>query len=243
MSLRGSRARGLSPDRAQKLAALLVVITLIKGLLFAALVPAWQAPDEPNYFKEIVSLAESGSFVSVTGHPPLYAVAAYIPYELAGAEQSNKVLAVRLLSVVCVSIAVYFTFKTARVVFPKEPFIQILAPAVATFNPQFTFIGASVNSDSMIAMWFSIITYLSVLIIRDSLDWKKSAGILALCVLAGLTKQRVYFLYPVILGVVAYGGYLRLGGRWSRFWSGELRARDVAVGAGCIGVALLSWTP
>ncbi|MCL5291454.1 MAG: DUF2142 domain-containing protein [Actinobacteria bacterium] len=228
-------------DRARVAAILLVAITLVKGLLFASLVPAWEAPDEQKYFAEVSRLADRGELRSLTGHPLLYSVAAYLPYKLGGKSESNRVLAVRLLSVLFTAVTVLFTYKVARTVFPENEFIQVLAPAVATFNPQFTFIGASVNSDSMIAMWFSVIAYLSVLVMRDSLDFKKGIAILALSIAGALTKQRIYALYPIVLAVMGYGLVRRSKASWSNFWEGAIKLRDVALAATFVGVIFASW--
>lgn len=187
------------------IAALLIAITIFKGLLFAVLVPAWEAPDEGGYYREIVRLAETGELQSLTGHPQLYAIASYLPYRIAGESEAAKVVAIRLVSILCTSVAVLFVFLAARAIFPGNAFIQIVAPSIATFNPQFTFMGSAINSDAMVTMWAAIVVYLSIMIVKDGLGYRKGIALLLVLIAGTLTKQRMAVVYPIAIGAVAFG--------------------------------------
>ncbi len=223
-----------------KLAVLnLLAITLVKGFLYAAVVPAWQAPDEPAYFKEIVALA-GGELKSFTGHPLLYAMASYLPYEVGG-EGYGKILAVRLLSVFFTAISVFFVYKIAKYVLPNEQFVHIMAPAIATFIPQFTFIGASVNSDSMVAAIFSIMTYLSVIVIKEGLNLKRFAAIVCAGVAGFFTKERIIIAFPLIGIVLVYGLIVRYKDKWTAFWEGNLSIREAIFFISSLVAAVMLW--
>lgn len=46
----------------QDFVILLLILTFVKGLLWLAIIPIWQAPDEANHFAYVQFLAESGKF-------------------------------------------------------------------------------------------------------------------------------------------------------------------------------------
>ncbi len=54
------RACGESDDGGWRWAALLVGLALVRGLLYAALIPPWQAPDEPWHFRQAWRIARGG---------------------------------------------------------------------------------------------------------------------------------------------------------------------------------------
>ncbi|MCL5292164.1 MAG: glycosyltransferase family 39 protein [Actinobacteria bacterium] len=180
------------------------MIVLAKGVLFASAIPAWEGPDEPPYFLEISMLAEKGHFTSVSGHPLLYAVAAYLPYKLSPGEGA-RFLSARLVSVLFAVAAVWLAFLVARELFPDRGLIQVLAPAIVTFNPQFTYISASVNSDAMLIAFSTLAFYIAIRIIREGLKPKLTVALLLTAGAGIFTKQRFLIaLIPLALATL-YG--------------------------------------
>lgn len=219
--------KDLLADRTRLVIFCLIAITVIKGFLYASIVPAWQAPDEPGYFKEI-SVLDQGRFQSFTGHPPLYAVTSYLPYKIAP-EGNARILAVRLVSVFFAVLCVYYAYKSAKCIFPNDKSIQVLAPAIASFVPQFTFISASVNSDSMLAAVFSLLCYLSVLTIKEGLTFKRSIAIISTAAAGVLTKERIIAAFPVIILVLIYGLIVRYKDKLVAYWEGDISAREAVL--------------
>ena len=52
----------MKAPRPRLILALILVVYLVLGILFAANTPAWQAPDEPAHYNYVRYLAENGSF-------------------------------------------------------------------------------------------------------------------------------------------------------------------------------------
>ncbi|MHB0976282.1 MAG: glycosyltransferase family 39 protein [Candidatus Aquicultorales bacterium] len=205
------------------------------------MVPRWEAPDEAKYFSEIYSLADKGSFVSFTGHPQLYSLAAYLPYRLAGSGQDAQVFAVRLIGVVCLVIAVWLTFKTANVVFPTNVFIQVAAPMLVAFVPQLSFIAASINSDTMLMMLGSALVYLTARMVRDGLD-KRLVLMTFLVLLASVNvKQRAVILVPVVLIAIVYVLVTKHGNAVRKFFTAEMGKGEFVFGISALFVAFLFW--
>ncbi|MAG30224.1 MAG: hypothetical protein CL908_04920 [Deltaproteobacteria bacterium] len=115
----------------------------------------------------------------------------------------------RLVSLPFGIATLFFLFKTAELLYPKDRSVAVLATAICAFNPQFTFLHAYINNDTLatalstMAFW-----YLS----RFTLDEKDDPRLLirlGLCTgFALLTKINVVFLLPVALLAIL----LRAGG-------------------------------
>ncbi len=186
------------------LALLMVAACLLQGAVFAAAVPAWRAPDEPGYFGEIRSLADEGRLSSLTGHPPLYPVLGAVPY-LVGPNLKTKIFFVRLMGALFNGVTVWFIYKVAAEVFGEKRLAALLPPAVTAFNMQFNFIGAFVNSDSLLTMVSAIFFYLAMRSMMKSVNLKMGIALAAVAVLGMLSKQRFVVLLPLYLPVLAVG--------------------------------------
>jgi len=156
------------------LAAILIAYTTI-GVLYAALTPTWQVPDEPAHYNYIRALAEGrGLPVIETGdydqaylgrltsgrfppelsiapleyedhQPPLYYLVATSIYLLFG----GAVLPLRLLSVLFGAGLLVVAFGTVRTAFPTRPELALMAAAFIAFIPQHVAMTAGVNNDAL----------------------------------------------------------------------------------------------
>lgn len=190
----------------QKIIISLLVISILNGLLYAIIVPPWQAPDEPFYFKYTRIVVEEGRLptpreTSAAGHPPLYPLISILPYFL-GAPLGRKaqLLLIRLMGVIFSAAVALIGFKTVEVIFPDNDFIQLLVPLFIIFNPQYSFIGASINSDTLLVLLFSLLLYQMVLVVKFSLSWRRVIFLGINIVLGLLTKERFQIaLIPLFL--------------------------------------------
>ena len=171
--------------------SLFYIILLIYGLaggLFAALTPAWQAPDEPahyNYvryvaaqwrFPELVSSCYDQSYLDkLTARrfppeltvdticyefhqPPLYYL---LSASLFGAS-GGSLLALRLFSVLLGAGVVTLAFLIGRLIFPHSPAVAYGVMAFVAFLPMHVAILASVNNDALAELIFAILLLLLV---------------------------------------------------------------------------------
>lgn len=150
----------------------LLLLGALNGILFALIVPAWQAPDEPFYFQYTRILVEERRFphpdeTRAAGHPPLYPIVSVIPY-LFGSPfgERAQLLLIRLMGVIFFLLVGWLGFKTAETIFPENRLIQALVPLLIVFNPQYAFIGASGNSDTLLILLSSLFLYQIVRLIN-----------------------------------------------------------------------------
>jgi hypothetical protein len=235
-----------SPKTNRDFLIILLLLTLVKGILFASVVPKWQAPDEPYYFKYTRILAEEKripvfSETPAVGHPPLFPIIALAPYVLAKPfGNTAQVFSIRLLSVLFSVLAVWIAMATATVIFPENRLARLLLPTFVAFNPQYSFISSSINSDSLLILLFSLCLYQLTVIIRNSITVDRFA-LLLLTVLVGMfTKERFLIMVPAVVLVLALEAHKSMSGKLPKL----LRHNNVLV-AVFIGLYLLlssGWT-
>ncbi|MCL5292166.1 MAG: DUF2142 domain-containing protein [Actinobacteria bacterium] len=206
--LHDRRLDAQSLKRERYLVILMILVGLIEGAVFAAVTPAWRAPDEPQYFKEIESLAGKGEFKSLTGHPPLYPVLASIPY-LLGGSLLKKIFLVRFAGVLFNSLTVWFTYKAAFILFQERRLAILIPPALVAFNPQFNFIGASINSDALLILFSTLFFYLGIKVMKSSMNLRQGSALASVALLGVLSKQRFFVILPLYLPVIAVSVYRR----------------------------------
>lgn len=168
--------------------ALIVVLFLAVGALYAINTPPWQAPDEPAHYNYVAQIAQHGCCpviapgdwdaaeleavkaaqfpedADLSGityedwQPPLYYLAALPVFAATG----GSLIALRLTSLAFgagVVIAAYFV---AARVFPQRKALALATAAFVGFIPQHMAILASVNNDSLAEMLLGILMVIAV---------------------------------------------------------------------------------
>jgi len=156
------------------LVAIVAAYTTI-GVLYAALTPTWQVPDEPAHYNYVRALAEGrglpvlepGDYdqaylerlkserfppelsiepVEYEDHqPPLYYLLATPVYLLFG----GAVLPLRLISVALGALLLVVACGTVRAIFPTRPELALVTTAFVAFIPQHVAMTAGVNNDAL----------------------------------------------------------------------------------------------
>ncbi|MHB0976389.1 MAG: hypothetical protein ACYC1U_04245 [Candidatus Aquicultorales bacterium] len=188
--------------------ALIMVVAVIEGAIFASITPKWHAPDEGKYYREIQTLAETGRFESLTGHPPLYPAVATLPYAFGGTT-SQKVFLIRFLGTLFNAATIWMAYKAASELFQERKLAQLIPPVLIACNLQFNFIGASVNSDALLTLLATTFFYLSIRTLHYPLTAKKALGLTLTGVVGVLIKQRFFVILPLYIPVLAAGLYRR----------------------------------
>lgn len=254
----------------ENLVKLLLVITLLKAIVWAGIVPIWHFPDEQAHFAQVSLYSETGrmraddkrdlseeilisekllgterdwagrnkftfhpeykieytdtvvgkyekeinnialdkrkNFIKheSAAYPPLYYWLGSFFYKLFYQQSLIiRVFAVRFLSILLFIATVFFAFKSAELLFPKN---KVLAQAVAvmvSFQPMFTFVGSGVSSDVLFNLLFMIFIYLCLLIINNGLKAGYLSMIMFLFYLGNLTKRHFIITAPILLGALA----------------------------------------
>jgi len=176
----------------KRIISILLLLGALNGVLFALIVPAWQVPDEPFYFQYTRILVEERRFphpdeTRAAAHPPLYPIVSAIPYLLGRPfGERAQLLLIRLMGVIFFLLVGWLGFKTAEAIFPENRLIQALVPLLIIFNPQYVFIGASGNSDTLLVLLSSLFLYQIVRLINP--PFVKRGGV------GGFSWQRAFLL-------------------------------------------------
>ena len=167
--------------------AIIVILFLVVGSLYAIETPDWQAPDEPAHYNYIRQLAQAtlpviepgdwdqdyqrevissqfdpqydvSSFEYEDYQPPLYYLLATPVFWLS----DGALLAIRLYSLLIGAILVVMTYVIALRLFPNQQWVALTGAAFIAFIPQHMAILASVNNDSLAELLIAGILLLSI---------------------------------------------------------------------------------
>ena len=217
--------------------AAVVVAYITIGVLYAALTPTWQVPDEPAHYNYIRALAERRDFPVIEPgdydqtylgrltterfppewsiesleyedhQPPLYYLLAVPVYLIF----DGAVLPLRLVSVLFAAGLLVVAFEAVRAVFPTRPELALMASAFIAFIPQHVAMTAGVNNDALaeLAVGSTLWALTNYIVEGHGRPWP--IGLLLTVVL--LTKTTAY----AVVGVAVVAVVLRWH-RESRTW-------------------------
>ncbi len=192
---------------------LLLLVYLVLAGLHASWVPVGQtgyqnAPDEAAHVRYVQSLVsghlptQASATLDKSGQayewhqPPLYYVWTRLFVPLGG--QGMRVASI-MLGLVCILLV----YSTARLMFPDEPILAVVAAGVAALLPSHIAITSTINNDVLLEAWFSACLWLlAQSLLRGFSLWR--AGWLGILLgLALLTKVTALLLLPVTLLALA----------------------------------------
>jgi len=223
--------RSIGPMRVRRhlpilILAILILVYVAIGTLYAVLTPAWQVPDEPAHYNYVRSLAEGSGFpvlepgdydqdylrrltsqkfppnlpvdpLEYEDHqPPLYYLLATPVYLLAG----GALLPLRLLSLVFGAGILVVAFGTLRTAFPGQPAVGLMGAAFIAFIPQHIAVTAAVNNDALAELVVGGTLWALAVYLGASETRPWLVGILV--GIALLTKTTAYVVVGVTVGAV-----------------------------------------
>ncbi|MCY3780895.1 MAG: glycosyltransferase family 39 protein [Chloroflexi bacterium] len=141
------------------------------------------------------------------------------PPDLRGS--SLALYVIRLLGLGMGAVTVGAVVQSARVVVPNRRSVPLLAGALTAFNPQFLFISASVSNDNLINMLAALITWQTLVMLRDGFRTRRSLLLALLLALAALTK----------LSGLVVGAAVALAAVWLVIRNGDRRSFTILCGA------------
>ena len=202
--------------------ALILALTLVKGWLFATVIPYGEAPDEQPHFNYVMHLKNQrrlpvyyfhywntrlyrravhpmdypdpeanrlgGAATYCAVHGPLYYVTCAIPVAVFAKKPATAAYLCRLVSVVLATLTILVYCIICRILFPRDPPLAIAIPLLASFLPQFTFIGAVVNNDCMVNLIAALMSLVWVRSVMDGIGYSRSVRMGMLTGLWFLTK-------------------------------------------------------
>jgi 4-amino-4-deoxy-L-arabinose transferase-like glycosyltransferase len=177
---------------AARLLLVIVLVYVVLGTLYAALTPAWQAPDEPAHYNYVQYIAEYHRFpilkpgdypaayleeiksahfpaeMSITPiryefhQPPFYYILAVPLYRLF----AGALLPLRLLSVATGAILLALIYWAVQELFPGRPSLALGAAALVAFLPMHLAMTAACNNDTLAELLLAAILLLAIRYLR-----------------------------------------------------------------------------
>jgi hypothetical protein len=93
---------------------------------------------------------------SAAGHPPLYYLLMLPAYWVfSGGSTETQLYGVRVWSVGIFLVLIALSYRFARLVFPRAPYLQIGVPLLMIFHPQLVFVSSGVMNDSLLVLLFT----------------------------------------------------------------------------------------
>jgi 4-amino-4-deoxy-L-arabinose transferase-like glycosyltransferase len=224
----------MSHSRQHAWLALILLIYLALGVLFAVYTPRWQAPDEPAHYNYIRYLAENRRFpvlqmgdyphaylkeikgrrfppdLSIDSiryeyhQPPLYYLLG-APVYLLG---QGDLLPLRLLSLSLGAGVVLLAYATTRRIYPDKPALALATAAFVAFLPQHLATVSQAGNDVLAELLFALVLYHLVgwLQNRESKIANRRPAITLGCLLGLIliTKTTAYIAVPLATGVLVW---------------------------------------
>jgi 4-amino-4-deoxy-L-arabinose transferase-like glycosyltransferase len=105
---------------------------------------------------------------------------------------------VRLLSIALGGLTVWLTYRLARLVYPADARVALLAAALTAFNPMFVFISASVNNDNLAAPLAASTMVMLLTSLQRGPTVRDGVALGILLGMGALTKLSVLALAPLV---------------------------------------------
>jgi hypothetical protein len=190
---RWQRARWVTPDAAFRL---LLGLFVLLTLSLSALIPAWEANDEPDHFRNVQTLVsgrwyrmEPGAGYSAHQAPLYYlglaaiqktaGLSPFIPTLEANpkapeqglfvhndGEAQRRIVLLRIPSVILGALTIVFTRKVARRA-GVSAWGAVLAAAIVATLPRFVFLSSVINNDTLVTTLGAWATLLAVGLVAD----------------------------------------------------------------------------
>ena len=114
-----------------------------------------------------------------------------------------RVFTVRLFWVLASILMIFFSFKSAQLIFPKKPLYSLTIAAMVGFHPMLSFVHTGVTSDTLHNLLFTAVLYFSLSIL-NSLSWFGFAGLAISLGLGMINKQQFFIAFLVTLPVILF---------------------------------------
>jgi 4-amino-4-deoxy-L-arabinose transferase-like glycosyltransferase len=142
-------------------------------------------------------------------YPPLYYWIAAIPYKLFySTDLINRIFLSRFVSIIFGILTVFLSWLIAKELFPKKRLYQITLPVLVSFQPMLSFVFAGITSDNLLNLMFSLIIYLSLLLISQGISKKLLLFALLSLFLTYLTKPQFVLAIPILLLAIIFSVFI-----------------------------------
>ncbi len=190
--------------------------------------PPWLEADERRWRQRLATTEtradDGGGFLfPASPHGPGYYALTLPAYAAAGGDVFTQLTLTRLVSALLVALAAACAFLTVRELVPRHQWLAVTAGLLVAFQPQFGFIGGTVNSDNGVNAAAALLIYLLVRGLRRGPTVALGAAIGATLVAVHVTKGTGTALFPAALVGIA-------GMAWRHHARGDLPAYGALAG-------------
>lgn len=166
-----------------------------------------------KYEQEIKSIPVEDRKVMVkyeaANYPPLYYWIAAVPYKIFyNADLITRIYSVRFISILMGLGIIFVSWLIAKEIFPKSKLLKISLPLLVAFHPMLSFVSAGVSSDNLMNLLFTILIYLTLLLINKGLGKKIILLIMINIFLLYLTKPQFIFAIPIFLLALIFSYFI-----------------------------------
>ena len=171
----------------------------------------------PPESRASVELQATGKLMHAT--PFYYVVAAAVYRLFDNGDLLYRAQIQRIFAVVVGAPLVVVAYLFTRLLYPHDAAMRLTIPALVAFHPMITEITAVVSVDGLLILCYSLLIYLSLVVLQSGLDWRLGLAMGLVFSVGMLTKPTLSGYAPVIALLVAYD-----------WWRGRERRRS----GGCV---------
>ncbi len=139
------------------------------------------------------------------GNRNAYAHARVYPPLLEGS--TLALFCARLFSLLLGTVTVAAVWQTARLLAPERQGLALLAAGLTAFNPQFLFISASVNNDTLVTALGSLLIWQTLQLLRHGFQPRRNLTLALLLALVSITKLSGLLFAPPLLLTAFWSGW------------------------------------
>jgi hypothetical protein len=114
-----------------------------------------------------------------------------------------RVFSIRLFWLFLSLLTVLISFKSARLIFPKDNKIPLIVATLTAFHPMLTFTSSGVTSDNLYNFLFSLVIYFCLKLINQ-FTWQNVFGLTATLGLGLITKQQFLTAFVIITPIIIH---------------------------------------
>ena len=167
-------------------------------------------------------------------HPPLYYLLMSPVYALFhGASTETQLYAIRIAGAIIFAALIAVCYRFARLIFPRQRYLQLGVPLLVILHPQLGFISAGVMNDGLETLLFTLFLYQLVRFARGDFSRKRGIYLGIIAGLGMLTKSSFVLAFPC---AAAVAGVLLFTRKTER--KQLLKSAGLALG---IAIVICSW--
>jgi 4-amino-4-deoxy-L-arabinose transferase-like glycosyltransferase len=173
--------------------------------------PLWTDEDERIWAREDAKLGPEAKRDAIGSNvfqnPPLYYLAATVPYEIAGGTFFDRLYAMRLLGVALLLVTVALTWLLAGILFGDRREAQVVASVAVGMQPVLLDVTTRVTPDSLLVPLCAGALYLMALLAIRGFSWRVVGALAVVVTAACFTQGRAIALILPTLFAMGLAGW------------------------------------